>query len=273
MEETIAQRPKKQLKRVKKIDKIESRVQKLVGKAIGDFAMIEPNDRILVAISGGKDSWALLRILNLLKAKAPISFSLVAVNLDQGYRGFRQDIIQEYVAAHNFEYFMEEINIAEIIEQKSPDDLPCSLCARLRRGKLSGLAKKYQCNKIALGHHLDDFIETLLLNAFYIGRLASMAPKLLPREQGQGITVIRPLVLVPEKLIVEYAEQVGFPIVCCQCPLMCGQNTLSDPKRIFIKNLIGQLEKKIPHIRSSLLASLGNVKPSHLMDRNLWPPQ
>lgn len=248
--------------------KLEYKIRKLVGQAISDFKMIKPHDRLLVAISGGKDSWALLHILNQLKQRAPIPFTLVAVNIDQGFSGFRQDQIENHVKRHQFEYHMEEMPIAEIIEQKSPNKIPCALCSRLRRGRLYGLAIKYNCNKIALGHHLDDFIETLLLNAFFVGRLASMAPKL--KSKKESVVVIRPLVYVKENDIIKYSESADFPIVCCACPLMCGQARHMDQNRRFIKNLIGQLEERIPNIRQSLLTSLGNLQPSHLLDLQKW---
>ncbi len=251
----------------RRVSEREDRVRRLVGKAIGDFKMIEDGDRILVAISGGKDSWVLLHILEELQRRAPVRFSLVAVNIDQGFSGFRQDLIEDFVSVRGVEYHMDDMAISDIISEKAPNDLPCSLCSRLRRGRLYTLATQLQCNKVALGHHSDDFIETLLLNAFFVGRLGAMSPKLLS-ESGEHV-VIRPLVYVPEKEIVELAQILQVPIVCCQCPLMCGQSTLTDQNRKFVKNLLSQLETRIPHIRSSLLASLSNVRASHLLDMTL----
>ena len=250
-------------------EKLRQRIQRETGKAIGDFEMIKEGDRILVAISGGKDSWVLLDVLSRLRKKAPVNFELIAVNIDQGYQGFRQDLIEDYCEEHGFQYEMEDFDIAGILLDKMDQgEVPCSLCARLRRGSLYGLAEKYQCNKIALGHHLDDFIETLLLNSFFGGKLASMAP-VLNADDGKN-TVIRPLVYTTEAEIKAYAFQKEFPIVCCACPLMCGEASHIDSQRRMVKQLIDILEVKIPHIRTSLLKSLSNVKPSHLLDRALW---
>ncbi len=251
------------------LDKIATKLTRAVGQAIGDFDLISDGDRIMVAISGGKDSWALLDVLNQMQKRAPVDYKIIAVNIDQGYSGFRQDIVEEYVRKHGFEYHMEFFDIAGIIEEKTkPGDTPCSLCARLRRGSLYGLAEKYNCNKIALGHHQDDFIETLLLNSFFVGRLASMAPKLVS-DDGKNV-VIRPLVYASEAMIKSYVTKMGFPVICCQCPIMCGETVHGDYKRRMIKKLVDQLETVIPHIRDSLLASLGNIQPSHLLDKDLW---
>ncbi len=247
--------------------KLEKRVIKNVARAISDFNLIEEGDRILVAISGGKDSWVMMYVLEELRKRAPVNFELVNVNIDQGYRGYRQDLIEDVVEEGGYSYAMEEFNIANIVAEKvKPGDVPCSLCARLRRGKLSGLAEKHNCNKIALGHHMDDFIETALLNMFYVGKMASMSPKLT--TDVQKITVIRPLMYCEEEDIRRLCNKKGFPIVCCQCPLACGNNDQLDSKRVFIKRLLKVLETKIPNIRQSLLTSLGNLKPSHLLDRN-----
>ncbi len=251
------------------LDKIRTKLTRAVGQAIGDFDLISDGDRIMVAISGGKDSWALLDILSQMQKRAPVDYKIIAVNIDQGYSGFRQDIVEEYVRKNGFEYHMEFFDIAGIIEEKTkPGDTPCSLCARLRRGSLYGLAEKYNCNKIALGHHQDDFIETLLLNSFFVGRLASMAPKLISDDKKN--IVIRPLVYASEAMIKSYVTKMGFPVICCQCPIMCGETVHGDYKRRMIKKLIDQLELVIPNIRDSLLASLGNLQPSHLLDKDLW---
>lgn len=249
--------------------KLEKRIFQKVGKAIGDFSMIEDGDKILVAVSGGKDSWVMLYVLNELRKRAPVNFELIAVNIDQGWAGFRQDIVEDFLAEHEIPFFMEDFNIAGIIAEKGePGATPCSMCARLRRGSLYGLAEKLKCNKIALGHHLDDFVETLLLNQFFIGKLGAMAPK-LHADDGKNI-VIRPLVYVQESDIIQFTKQMNFPVVCCQCPLMCGETVHGDFKRRYIKELITTLEKKIPDIKNSLIASLGNVHVSHLLDKTLW---
>jgi tRNA 2-thiocytidine biosynthesis protein TtcA len=247
---------------------VEKRIFRAVGQAIGDFKLIAESDRILVGVSGGKDSWVMLYVLNELRKRAPVNFELVACNLDQGYAGFRQDLIQDYLELNDIKYHVETTTHAQIVEEKSAGAVPCSLCSRLRRGSLYGIAEKLECNKIALGHHQDDFIETLLLNQFFIGRVGSMAPK-LKAEDGKN-TVIRPLVYVNEKDIVSYTKYKNFPVVCCACPLACGNNEFTEHKRRFVKNLITDLEKTIPQIKNSLLASLGNIKPSHMLDTKLW---
>lgn len=250
------------------IAKIEKNIFHKVGKAIAHFNMIEQGDRILVAISGGKDSWVMLHILNELKKRAPVDFELVAVNIDQGYAGFRQDIVEKFVEQHGYNFQMETFDIASIIDEKNDGATPCSLCSRLRRGALYGYAEKYKCNKIALGHHQDDLIETLLLNQFFIGKLAAMAPKLFA-EDGKSI-VIRPLAYVAEEEIKRYTAHKKFPVVCCQCPLMCGETVHGDYKRRMVKQLINILESRIPHVRESLLASITNVNTSHLLDRSKY---
>jgi tRNA 2-thiocytidine biosynthesis protein TtcA len=249
-------------------ERLEKRIFKAAGQAIADFKMIEEGDKIMVAVSGGKDSWVMLSILNDLQKRAPVNFEIMAVNLDQGYEGFEVDIIEDYLIKEKIPYHMAEKNINKIVQEKNDGGTWCSLCSRLRRGTLYGLAEQLGCNKIALGHHQDDMIETLLLNAFFIGRLGSMAPK-LKADDGKNI-IIRPLIYVLESEIREYTKIKNFPVVCCQCPLMCGETVHGDYKRRRIKVLIKQLEGEIPDIRNSLLASLKNVKPSHLLDGDLW---
>jgi tRNA 2-thiocytidine biosynthesis protein TtcA len=250
-------------------ERLEKRIFKAVGQAVTEFQMIEEGDKIMVAVSGGKDSWVMLSILNDLKKRAPVNFDIMAVNLDQGYEGFETHIIEDYLVAQKIPYFMAEKNINKIVQEKNSEGSTwCSLCSRLRRGTLYGLAEQLGCNKIALGHHQDDMIETLLLNAFFIGKLGTMAPK-LKADDGKNI-IIRPLIYVLESEIREYTKIKEFPVVCCQCPLMCGETVHGDYKRRRMKVLIKQLEAEIPDIRNSLLASLKNVNPTHLLDRDLW---
>ena len=248
--------------------RLEKKIFRAVGQAITDFNMIEEGDKIMVAVSGGKDSWVMLSVLMDLQKRAPVNFEIMAVNLDQGYEGFETHIIENYLEENKIPYFMAEKDINKIVQEKNDGGTWCSLCSRLRRGTLYGLAEKLKCNKIALGHHQDDMIETLLLNAFFIGKLGSMAPK-LKADDGKNI-VIRPLIYVLESEIREYTRIKKFPVVCCQCPLMCGETVHGDYKRRRIKNLIKQLEAEIPEIRNSLLASLKNVHTSHLLDNSLW---
>jgi tRNA 2-thiocytidine biosynthesis protein TtcA len=245
-------------------DSLYYKIKRLTGRAIGDFNLIENGDRILVAVSGGKDSYTLLHILDSLKKKAPVDFELIPVNIDSGYPGFRKEILERHLKDSGFNYLMRVTECFRIIEEKiDPGSSYCSFCARMRRGVIYTTAEKLNCNKIALGHHLDDFIETLLLNQFYTGSLAAMSPKLLA---DNGIhTVIRPLVYVEEQDIIKFAMINKFPVICCACPV-CGQ---IDQKRKKMKSLVKELAKENPQIKKSLLSALGNIKPRHLMDKRM----
>ncbi len=240
------------------------KIKKQIGKAIGDFELIEAGDRIAVGVSGGKDSYTLLHLLEALRKKAPIDFELVAVNVDSGFPGYRKEVIEQHLQKHGFEHRMVATDCYQIIEEKRrPGSSYCSFCARLRRGVLYTQAEQLGCNKIALGHHLDDFIETSLLNQFYVGTLAAMSPKMLA-DNGKH-RVIRPLVYVEESDIIKFSRLSGYPIICCACPV-CG---VVDQKRQRIKQLVKDLAKEIPQIRRSMIGSLGNVHPRHLLDPHL----
>lgn len=240
------------------------KIKNAVGRAVADFGLIEEGDRIAVAVSGGKDSWSMLHILEELRKRAPVKYELMALTVDSGYPGFRTDIIREHLEEEGFSHHIEITDHYEIIKQKRrPDSSYCSICARLKRGVLYTLAKKYGCNKLALGHHLDDFIETLLLNQFYVGSLKAMSPSMLA-DNGET-TVIRPLVYVLEEDIVAFSRANRFPVVCCCCPV-CGK---ADQSRRKMKQLLKDLEKDNPFIKRSLLRALSNVQPRHLLDRTL----
>lgn len=240
------------------------KVKKLTGQAVGDFNLIEDGDRIAVAVSGGKDSYALLHILSQLQRRAPINYELIAVNVDAGFPGYRKDVLENYLRDCGFQVHMESTDCSQIIEQKRrPGSSYCAFCARLRRGVLYTVADRLGCNKIALGHHLDDFIETLLLNQFYIGTLAAMSPKLLADNQRH--TVIRPLVYVEEADLTKFARQNDFPIIDCGCPVM-GQE---DQKRQRMKRLLAELHKENRYLKRSMIRALSNVRPRHLLDRDL----
>lgn len=234
------------------------------GRAIAEFGLIAEGDRICVAVSGGKDSWTLLLLLEDLRQRAPISFELVAVNIDSGYAGYRTDVIEGFLRDSGFTYRMEPTEHFSIIQEKRrPGSSYCSICARLKRGTLYAVAQELGCNKLALGHHRDDFIETLLLNQFFVGSLKAMSPRMLA---DNGVTtVIRPLVYVAESDITAFARSAALPVVCCCCPV-CGT---ADMQRKRMKKLLQELEKDIPHIRNSLLKSLSNVHPRHLLDLDL----
>ncbi len=232
-----------------------------MGQAISDFSMIAEGDRIMACVSGGKDSYALLDLLLRLQKRAPIRFEIIAVNVDQGWPGYRTDLIAAHLAALGVPHRMVADDIASVVEANVPaGKTPCSLCSRLRRGLLYNLAAELGCHKIALGHHMDDLIETLVLNLFYSGKLASM-PAVLHSDDGRN-TVIRPLCYAPEELLVEYSQERGFPLVSCGCPA-CG---LPEQKRQVIKEMLRQLEDREPGIKQNMLAALRNVKVSHLLD-------
>ena len=246
----------------KKTDALFQRIKRLTGKAIGDFSLIEEGDRIAVGVSGGKDSYTLLDILEALRKKAPINFELIALNVDAGFPGYGKDSIEQHLISRGCRYHLEATNAYQIIEEKRrPGSSYCAFCARLRRGVLYTVAEQLGCNKIALGHHLDDFIETLLLNQFYVGKLAAMSPKLLADNGKQ--TVIRPLVYVEESDIIEYSRLVEYPLISCSCPVVGGV----DQKRQRMKQLVSQLAEEIPQIRSSMISALANVQPRHLLNK------
>jgi tRNA 2-thiocytidine biosynthesis protein TtcA len=246
---------------------LESRLAKKTTKAIADFQMIEDGDRIMVGLSGGKDSWALLQILDVLRRRAPVAFTLVAVNVDSGYKEYKHDVIARTCEARGWEYRIEHTGIGDLIEDiLDADQTPCSLCARLRRGVLYRLAKEVGATKIALGHHLDDFIETLLLNLFFAGALKAMPAKLVS-DDGAHV-VIRPLVYVGEDEARLYTKEQDLPIIGCCCPA-CGDLSLQRQR---IKRLLMDLEVEHPGAKQSMLKALGNVAPRHLLDTRLNPP-
>jgi len=245
-------------------DSIFTRIKNRVGKAISDYELISEGDRIAVAVSGGKDSYAMLHMLETLRRRAPVRFEMLAINIDSGYRGYRADIIEEHLQEHGFAYHMEKTDHYGIIsEKRRPNSSYCSICARLKRGTLYSLARRFGCNKLALGHHMDDFIETLLLNQFFVGSLKSMAPSML--ADNGVVTVIRPLVYVPEQEIIPFSRNNRFPVVCCCCPV-CGT---ADLQRKKMKELLTTLERDNPLVKKSLLKALSNVHPRHLLDKGL----
>jgi tRNA 2-thiocytidine biosynthesis protein TtcA len=245
---------------------LEARVAKKVTRAITEHGLIEDGDRVMVGLSGGKDSWALINVLDELRRRAPISFSLVAVTVDSGYDGYRHDLIARTCEARGWEYRIEHTEIGEVIDDiLDTSDTPCSLCARLRRGVLYRMADEVGATKIALGHHLDDFIETLLLNLFFAGALKAM-PARLVSDNGRHV-VIRPLVYVTEAEARAYAKQNDLPIIGCCCRA-CGDLSLQRQRT---KRLIAELEVEHPEIRQSMIRAIGNVATRHLLDRRLNP--
>ena len=243
-------------------------IKKLTGRAIGNFDLINDGDRIAVAVSGGKDSFSLLHMLDTLRRRAPVTYSLVAVTIDPGYPGYRTDVIEEHLQACGFEYRMVKTDIYGIVEaRRTPGSSYCSFCARLRRGSLYSAADELGCNKLALGHHLDDFIETLLLNLFFVGTLGAMSPKMLA-DNGRH-TVIRPFVYVEEKDIAAFARRNRFPTVSCACP----ESGSFDLNRQKMKRLIAELARDIPNIRASMIKALANVQPRYLLSSALAHPE
>src|SRR5436853_6826592 len=245
---------------------LEARLAKKTTKAIVDYQMLADGDRVMVGLSGGKDSWALLQLLDVLRQRAPISFSLVAVNVDSGYKEYKHELLARTCEERGWEYHSEHTNIGILIEDiLDADQTPCSLCARLRRGVLYRIAKQVGATKIALGHHADDFIETLLLNLFFGGSLKAMPAKLVS-DNGEHV-VIRPLVYVGEDEARSYTKECELPIIGCCCPA-CGDLGLQRQR---VKRLIAELQVEHPDIKNSMLRALGNVASRHLLDKRLDP--
>ncbi|WP_018690815.1 tRNA 2-thiocytidine(32) synthetase TtcA [Algicola sagamiensis] len=246
------------------LNKLQKRLRRHVGQAIADFNMIEEGDRIMVCLSGGKDSYALLDILLNLKNAAPVSFEVIAVNLDQKQPGFPEHILPEYLSQLNIPFQIVEEDTYSIVKDKIPEGkTTCSLCSRLRRGILYRTAKELGATKIALGHHRDDILETLFLNMFYGGKMKSMPPKLMS-DNGEHI-VIRPLAYCREKDIVKYAQAKEFPIIPCN---LCGSQ--ENLQRQAIKGMLQDWDKQFPGRIETMFKALQNVVPSHLADTALF---
>lgn len=245
-------------------NKLHKRLRRQVGEAIADFNMIEEGDRVMVCLSGGKDSYTMLDILINLKISAPINFELIAVNLDQKQPGFPEHILPEYLASLGIEYKIVEENTYGIVKEKIPEGkTTCSLCSRLRRGILYRTATEIGATKIALGHHRDDILETLFLNMFYGGKLKAMPPKLM-NDTGEHI-VIRPLAYCKEKDISKYAELKNFPIIPCN---LCGSQP--NLQRKVIKDMLNEWDKKFPGRIETMFSATQNITLSHLCDNKLF---
>ena len=241
-------------------NKLEKKLCRLVGQSIGDFGMIEDGDKVMVCVSGGKDSYAMLDILMKLRERAPIHFEIVAVNLDQKQPNFPAEILPNYLKSLGVQFHIEEQDTYSIVKRVIPEGkTTCGLCSRLRRGILYRVADELGATKIALGHHRDDILETLMLNMFYAGKLKGMPPK-LRSDDGKHI-VIRPMAYVPEKLLERYADDMNFPIIPCD---LCGSQP--NLQRQVMKEMLRDWEKKYPGRVENLFRSMHHIVPSHLMD-------
>ena len=243
-------------------NKLAKRLHRLVGQAIADFGMIEANDRVMVCLSGGKDSYAMLDILLGLRDRAPIAFEIVAVNLDQRQPGFPENVLPDYLKGLGVPFHIETRDTYTTVKRLIPEGKTmCSLCSRLRRGILYRVADELGATRIALGHHRDDILETFFLNLFYAGQLKSMPPKLVS-DDGRHI-VIRPLAYVEERDLIDWAQLRAYPIIPCN---LCGSQ--ANLKRRETKELMREWEKRFPGRIETIFAALGRVTPSHLLDRS-----
>jgi tRNA 2-thiocytidine biosynthesis protein TtcA len=245
-------------------NKLQKRLRHQVGDAIADFNMIEDGDKVMVCLSGGKDSYALLDILLGLQKTAPVQFELVAVNLDQKQPDFPEHILPNYLSTLGVPYHIIEYDTYSIVKRLIPEgQTTCSLCSRLRRGSLYGYAAEHGVTKIALGHHRDDILETFFLNIFYAGKLKAMPPKLLSDDKKN--IVIRPLAYCREKDIARFAEFKNFPIIPCN---LCGSQV--NLQRQAMKTMLNQWDKLFPGRLETIFSSLQNIAPSQLADKNLF---
>ncbi len=240
------------------------RLSRAVGRAATSFRMFEEGDRVMVAVSGGKDSYTMLHLLRELARKAPVRFALKAVNVDQGHPGYPAERLTSYMEREGYDFKMVHEDTYSIVKEKMAEgETYCSLCSRLRRGILYRVAHELGCNVIALGHHRDDVLQTLLLNLMFAGQLAAMPPRLA--GDGGSLRVVRPLVYCAEEDIQAFSDDVGFPILPCD---LCGSQ--SDLQRKIVGEMISDWERKRPGTKGVMLAALQNVRPSHLLDQGLW---
>ena len=245
-------------------EKLHTRLCRVVGQAVADFNMIEEGDRVMVCLSGGKDSYGMLDVLLSLQSRAPVSYEIIAVNLDQKQPGFPEHVLPDYLTKLGVPFHIEERDTYSVVKRLIPEgETTCSLCSRLRRGILYGLAEKLGATKIALGHHRNDIMETLLLNLLFNGTLKGMPPK-LRSDDGRHV-VIRPLAYVKEAELARYAELRKFPIIPCD---LCGSQ--ENLKRKEVKAMLQEWDTRYPGSGDSMFAALSKVIPSHLLDRQLF---
>ena len=246
------------------IERVHTRLCRLVGQAIADYRMIEEGDKVMVCLSGGKDSYGLLEILLSIRSRAPIHFDIIAVNLDQKQPGFPAHVLPEYLTRRGVPFHIETRDTYSVVKRLIPEgQTTCSLCSRLRRGHLYRLATELGATKIALGHHRNDILETLLLNLLFTGKMKTMPPKL--RSKSGRHVVIRPLAYVKEADLARYAALLQFPIIPCD---LCGSQ--EDLKRKQVKTLLQDWDQRFPGSNDSMFAALGNIAPSLLLDRTLF---
>lgn len=242
---------------------VKRRLTRGLSRALIDFDMIAEGDRVMVCVSGGKDSYTMLHLLRELSRRAPVAFEIVAVNIDQGHPGYPADRLRGYMRAEGYDFHMIEEDTYSIVKEKIPEGkTTCSLCSRLRRGVLYRVARELGCTKIALGHHREDILQTLLLNLFFAGQLGAMPPKLVAQD---GHVVIRPLAYCAEEDIAAYAEEHAFPILPCD---LCGSQ--DNLQRKIVGGWIDQLEREHPGIKAVMLSATQNVRASQLLDKDLW---
>ena len=245
-------------------ERLERELSRAMGRCIGDFGLISEGDRVMACVSGGKDSYAMLWLLERMRKKSPVRFEIIAVHLDQGHPGYDGTPPSSWLEREGFTHRIVREDTYSIVKEKVPEGATyCSLCSRLRRGVLYNLAEELGCTKIALGHHRDDALETLLLNLMFTGSLKSMPPKLVS-DDGRN-TVIRPLLYCAEESLAAFAAQMAFPILPCD---LCGSQEQLMRKQA--KRLLGELTTLAPRAKESMLAALSNVRASHLLDRELW---
>jgi len=261
---TQSQNPDAQKKQKTELNKLQKRLRREVGRAIVDYNMIEEGDRVMVCLSGGKDSYTMLEILQNLQKNAPVSFELVAVNLDQKQPGFPEHILPTYLDSLDIEYYIVNRDTYSVVKEKVPEGrTTCGLCSRLRRGTLYGFAEEIGATKVALGHHRDDIVETMFLNMFYGSRMSSMPPKLLSDDKRN--IVIRPMAYCKESDIADFAEHKKFPIIPCN---LCGSQ--ENLQRQNIKAMLNQWEKETPGRVQQVFNAMQNIAPSQMADKNLF---
>lgn len=249
---------------MRELEQLTRELSRDLGRCVSDFDLLQPGDRVMVCLSGGKDSYTMLHLLERLRQRAPVKFSLIAVHLDQGQPGYDGEPLARFLEQHGYKHHIIREDTYTVVKEHVPEGKTyCSLCSRLRRGVLYNVAQDLGCTKLALGHHRDDAIETLLMNLMFTGSMRALPPKLIS-DDGRN-TVIRPLMYAAEPRIARFSELMAFPILPCN---LCGSQEQLMRKQV--KRLLNELEQHAPRARQSMLAAMMNVRPSQLLDRELW---